>query len=416
VQARTPANAPCGVKRFLQLGLGIVTSVGGFLEIGSIATSAQAGAQFGYQLAWSIALGTICIAFLVEMSGRFAACSKRTIPDAMRERFGARAFAVPFVGMLVVSILVLAAEISGVAAALELASGIAVPVWTVPVAFASWALLWRATFGVIENGVSLLGLVTVVFAVAALDLHPDHQLFIRGLLPSLPSHDRTRYWFSAVSILGASITPSLYYFYSSGAIEEEWDETYLRVNRWIAGIGMSFGGLLAIAVLVLAAELFPAIGKHVESYRDLTLLVTSPFGRTGFWLFVAALGIACFGATLEFALSLAYFVAQGLGWKWGENLRPGENARFSLAYTLILVIASVPVLLGADPLKLTNLAMAATAATLPLGVFPFLILMNDRTYLGARTNGAIGNAVVLFISLLAMLLAVVTIPLELVGG
>jgi hypothetical protein len=35
-------------KRFLQIKLGIVTSVGGFLEIGSITTAIQAGAVFGY--------------------------------------------------------------------------------------------------------------------------------------------------------------------------------------------------------------------------------------------------------------------------------------------------------------------------------------------------------------------------------
>ena len=76
------------MKKILQVTLGIVTSVGGFLEIGSIATAAQAGAGFGYQLVWAILLGTLCIAFLVEMSGRFSAVSKHTIPDAMRERFG----------------------------------------------------------------------------------------------------------------------------------------------------------------------------------------------------------------------------------------------------------------------------------------------------------------------------------------
>ena len=85
------------MKKLLEIGLGIVTSVGGFLEIGSIATAAQAGAAFGFQLGWSIVLGTLCIAFLVEMSGRFSAVSKHTIPDAMRERFGANFFAVPLI-------------------------------------------------------------------------------------------------------------------------------------------------------------------------------------------------------------------------------------------------------------------------------------------------------------------------------
>src|SRR6478672_6546793 len=101
------------VKKVFEIALGVVTSIGGFLEIGSIATAAQAGASFGFQLAWSILVGTLCIAFLVEMSGRFSAVSKHTIPDAMRERFGANFFAVPLFVMLGVTLLVLAAEIGG---------------------------------------------------------------------------------------------------------------------------------------------------------------------------------------------------------------------------------------------------------------------------------------------------------------
>src|SRR3954466_9551031 len=156
------------MKKVLEIALGIVTSVGGFLEIGSITTAAQAGAGFGYQLVWSILLGTICIAFLVEMSGRFAACSKHTIPDAMRERFGINFFLVPLIVMLGVSLLVLAAELGGISAALNLATGIKIQVWAIPVMILSWLLLWKSTFSFIENGVSFLGLVTIVFAAAAI--------------------------------------------------------------------------------------------------------------------------------------------------------------------------------------------------------------------------------------------------------
>src|SRR5690242_11915502 len=155
------------MKKIFQITLGIVTSVGGFLEIGSITTAAQAGASFGYQLVWAILLGTLCIAFLVEMSGRFAAVSKHTIHDAMRERFGINFYVVPLFVMLGVSLLVLGAEMGGVAAALEMATGIKLPIWAIPVALISWGLLWRATFSIIENGVSLLGRVTVAFASGA---------------------------------------------------------------------------------------------------------------------------------------------------------------------------------------------------------------------------------------------------------
>jgi hypothetical protein len=82
------------MKKLLQISLGIVTSVGGFLETGLIATSAQAGAAFGFQLIWAVILGTICLIFLVEMSGRFAIASHYTIADGIRDRFGSNMFIV----------------------------------------------------------------------------------------------------------------------------------------------------------------------------------------------------------------------------------------------------------------------------------------------------------------------------------
>jgi Mn2+/Fe2+ NRAMP family transporter len=403
------------MKKIFQIALGIVTSVGGFLEIGSITTAAQAGAAFGYQLIWAVVLGTVCIGFLVEMSGRFSAVSQHTIPDAMRERFGVNFFAVPLVVLLGVSLLVLAAEIGGIAAALNLATGWPLPVWVVPATLLAWMLLWRATFSTIENGVSLLGLVTIAFAVGAAKLHPDYHAVARGIVPSFPRHDSAHYWFIAVSVLGASITPSLYYFYSSGAIEEQWDASYLTTNRFIAAIGMTFGGFLSVAVLVLGALVFHPHGVDVDRYQQLPELLTGVFGRTGFWLVVGGLAIACLGATLEIVLALAYLVAQGFGWRWGEDLAPRDDARFSLSYTLLLVAAALFVLIGIDPLKLTELSMALTAASLPIGVFPFLILMNDREYLGDHTNGHISNGAVLLISALAAVLAIVSIPLEIIG-
>lgn len=95
---------------------------------------------------------------------------------------------------------------------------------------------------------------------------------------------------------------------------------------------------------------------------------------------------------------------------------PAENARFVLTYTVIIALASLPMLLGVSPLKLTVLSMALTSASLPVAVVPFLLLMNDERYLGKHTNGVIGNTAVIAITLMACVLAIVSIPLELVGG
>src|SRR5689334_24632537 len=137
------------MKKILEIALGIVTSIGGFLDVGAIATAAEAGSRYGFQLIWVIVLGTICVISLVEMSGRLAAVSKHTLAAAVRERFGFNFYIIPLVAEIVVDYLVLAAEIGGVCIALQLLTGISFQWYALPVTFAIWILLWKGTFGII---------------------------------------------------------------------------------------------------------------------------------------------------------------------------------------------------------------------------------------------------------------------------
>lgn len=403
-------------KQLLEITLGVFTSIGGFLEVGTLMTAVQAGSEYGYQLLWAVLLGLICLASLIEMSGRFAAVSGHTIADAMRERFGIRFFAIPLLTMLIVSVLLLAAELGGMCLALEMATGIGVRWWAVPTALLTWLLIWRGTFGLIEKGVALLGLVTVVFAVAALKLGPDFSRVATGLIPTLPGEHPARYWFLAVSILGAAITPAMFFFYSSGAVEEKWDETHVTSNRIVSWFGITFGGLLSMAIVVVAALALGVRSIKVDHADQAALMLVGVLGRKGFWLFVFSLFIASFSAALEVSLSVAYFVAQGFGWNWGENLRPVDDARFSLVYSGAILLAMLVLLSGVDPLKLTLFTMALIAATLPVAVVPFLALMNDAGYLPKHRNGRLSNTIVLLTVLLASVLALVSIPLEILGG
>src|SRR5512144_1979545 len=98
------------MKNLTKVALGILTSVGGYLEVGSMGTALQAGAAFRFELLWAVALGTICIAFLTEMSGRLAAVHHETVTSAVREHFGFTFHAWPLMAQILIDLMVLASE------------------------------------------------------------------------------------------------------------------------------------------------------------------------------------------------------------------------------------------------------------------------------------------------------------------
>lgn len=404
------------MKKAMTLTLGILTSVGGFFDVGNIATCTQAGARFRYQLIWSMVLATLVVILLIEMSGRFAAVTKKALPDAIREHFGFGFWLLPFIILTLIHVLVLAAEIGGVCFALHLLTGYPLPVFAMPVALLLWLFLWRSTFSAIENSTSFLGLITLCFVVAAIWVHPPWHDVLRGALPSMPDKNAANYWFIAVSIIGAVIAPFLFYFYSSGAVEDGWDESYIPVNRAVAVIGMGFGSVISIGAIIVAGAVLAPRGIHVDDYHQAALMLTQGFPFWGYTLFAVSMAIACVGAAVEVALSMSYTFAQTFGWNWGEDLEPAEDARFCLVYTFSLLLGALFTVVGLDPLKLTLLTMAISATALPFVAIPMLLLMNDRKLLRDAVNGLFSNLATAAIVVLTVVVAVVSIPLVIVGG
>ncbi|MEK9520597.1 divalent metal cation transporter [Streptomyces venezuelae] len=78
------------MKRFLAVTLGILTAIGGFVDIGDLVASSLVGARFGFALVWVLLLGVVGICVYAEMAGRVAAVSGRPTFDIVRERLGPR--------------------------------------------------------------------------------------------------------------------------------------------------------------------------------------------------------------------------------------------------------------------------------------------------------------------------------------
>jgi hypothetical protein len=60
------------MKRLLSVALGILTAIGGFVDIGDIVANSESGARFGMSLAWVVVVGVTGICLFAEMAGRWS--------------------------------------------------------------------------------------------------------------------------------------------------------------------------------------------------------------------------------------------------------------------------------------------------------------------------------------------------------
>src|SRR5947209_5118923 len=196
------------MKKSLQVTLGILTAIGGFVDIGDLVANAESGARFKLGLAWAVIVGVVGIIVYAEMAGRVAAVSGRPVFSLVRERLGPGFGLANLLASSFINFLTLVAEIAGVAIALSMAASVSYIVMVPLAAVVIWVVIWRLPFEKMEQVFGLLGLALVAFIVALLKLGPDWgHLLSQAAHPSIPT-DETPFTYSyfGIALFGAAMT------------------------------------------------------------------------------------------------------------------------------------------------------------------------------------------------------------------
>ena len=397
--------------KIFNIALGILAAIGGFVDIGDLVFNVSAGATFGYQLLWVVVIGVVGIIVYSEMCGRVAAVSGKAVFDAVRERLGFRTSLAALISAQVVNLMTLAAEIGGVAICLQLLSGLPYR-WLILLAgIALGVIVWVTSFDWIERIFGYGGLCLLVFAVAAVKLHPTWSAVAHGFVPHMETESPLLYAYFAIGLLGAAMTPYEVYFYSSGGVEEQWGPKDLGLNKANAMIGYGLGGFLSFALMIVGGSLFLEKGIQPEFLGSITLGAEVPLGQIGLLLALVGILFAVGGASIDTLFAGAYNLAQYLGWEWGRYRHPSGAPRFTLTWLVLLVLGLGAVMTGVDPVQLTEYAVIFSAVALPLTYVPILLVANDRAYMREYANGRLANVFGLVYLVVIMIVAVTAIPL-----
>jgi manganese transport protein len=402
------------MKKVLGITLGIMTALGGFVDLGQIVFTTQAGALFGYQLLWAIALGTAAIIIYMEMCGRVAVVAKEPVFAVVHTRLGKRLGLAALIASNLLNLITCAAEIGGIAILLHLLTGWPENLLLVATTFTLSTMVLLFRFQWIERTLGLSGLMMIVFAVSAVWIHPDWAQLVRGLVPKVSQADPKHtllYWYFAVGIFSAMLMEYEVHFYSSGAIEEDWKPKDLAENFMVAGLGSLLGSLLTVALLALGAILFLPRGIFPQILSTAVSSGAAPFAQKALIAAIAGCLACLAGAAVETALSGGYNVCQFFNLRWGKNMPPKSVPVFTGTWAAMFILAMVIALTGVRPLQLVNISIVFGMVVMPFTYYPILRTASDKNVMGKHVNRKFDDVIGGIVLVLVVIAALAAIPL-----
>jgi NRAMP (natural resistance-associated macrophage protein)-like metal ion transporter len=356
-----------------------------------ITTYSILGAKYGYELIWVLVVSTAALIVFHELGVRLGIVTGKGLLTLVRERYGRRAAAVVLAALVIANTGTLCAEFAGVAAAMQLLTGmsryVSVPIAAIGVS----ALVLRENFRRVEHVLLALGAVFLAYVVSGILAHPDWGAAARGaVVPNLPL-DRDAL-LVAVATVGTTLAPWGLAFIQSYAVDKRLKERDLPYERVDVVVGAVLTGVIGLFVVVACAATLHVAGVEIEDARDAARGLEPLAGSAAATLFgLGFLGAALLAAAIV-PLSTAYSISETLGDKADLDDTFSEARPFYLSFGAVTVVAAAIVLIPGAPLIQLLFLTQALNAVLLLVLLPFLRrLGRDRELMGEHALGWAGR-------------------------
>jgi Mn2+/Fe2+ NRAMP family transporter len=375
------------------LGPGLITS-NADNDAGGIFTYAQAGAKYGYDLLWLLAITTLALLVVQEFNARLGVVTGKGLADLIRERFGVRITMLAMLLLLVANVATTVAEFAGIALAGEafnISRYITVPLAAILV----WFVVLRGTYAVVEKVFLALSVTYFSYIVSGWLVHPDWGQVLQHTVHPQTSILDTSYLLLAVAVVGTTITPWMQFFLQASVVDKGLRVNELQYARADVFIGSVITDVIAFFIIVATAATLHAHGiTNITDAKEAAQGLAPFAGQFAKALFVIALLGASLLAASVLPLSTAYAVTEAFGWERGVGFSIREAPAFFIIFTGLIVIGSVAILVPGLPLVLVPiLSQDVNGLILPAILIFMLILINDKRAMGKYANGRFANVV-----------------------
>jgi NRAMP (natural resistance-associated macrophage protein)-like metal ion transporter len=373
---------------FAVLGPGFITA-NVDNDAGGILTYSAAGAQFGYNLLWTMIPITLALIVVQEMCARMGVVTGKGLSDLIREEFGLRITFVIMILLVIVNFTNVVTEFSGIAGSMQLfhvTKYVSVPVCALIV----WVLVVKGDYKSVEKIFLVASVFYIAYIIAGVLSRPDWHLAIVETI-KLPRrnvwYDKS-YVYMTVGVIGTTIAPWMQFYLQASIVDKGVTIKQYKASRLDVIVGSIFTDLVAWFIIVACAATLYTHGMHnIVDPSDAAQAMKPLAGDYAFILFAAGLFNASLFAASILPLSTAYTVCEGLGVESGLDKGFREAKFFYWLYSLLLFAGAAVVLIPNFPLvKFSILSQVLNGILLPLVLVFMLKLINKHDLMGKYTN------------------------------
>jgi len=379
------------------LGPGLITGAADDDPSG-IATYSQAGARFGYQLAWTLLLTYPLMVVIQSICARIGRTTGRGLAGNLRQ-FYPRWLLVSIVALLfVANTLNIGADLGAMGAAMRLLLP-QLPAWACVGAFGAITAIAQVVLQYTRYVATLKWLTLTLFAYFATlaVVHLSWGDLLRGLVwPAFSSSQE--FWMMVVAILGTTISPYLFFWQAAQEVEDtkadpiqvpllenprQGDKALARIQLDTL-VGMGFSNLVALAILVTGAATLHASGvTQIDTAAQAAEALRPIAGTFAFAIF--ALGIIGTGllSIPVLAGSAAYAMGEAQGWQVGLAKQPLQAKAFYGAIIAATVLGAAANFFELNPVK-ALVWSAVINGVVAVPVMALLLMMSSKVSIMGR--------------------------------
>ncbi|MBS3180499.1 MULTISPECIES: Nramp family divalent metal transporter [unclassified Pseudoclavibacter] len=378
---------------------------------GNLTTAVQAGSSYQYALIWVIAVSTVLMIFLTDMSVRLGIKSPVSLIASIKDHLGKPLGVVAGVGVFLITLCFSVGNAVGSGLGLSmLVEGSSPVMWTAICTLGVAAVLFiRSIYNVIEKVlIGIVALMAICFVVSAFVVNPDWAEAGRGLIPTAPEGS----WLLIVALVGTNFSINAAFYTSYGTKERgRTEEDYRDVTLVDTIPGIIAPGIMTGLVIVVAAG---ALGKTAETATSITGLaaIFEPLaGPVGGFIFALGFAGAAFSSMIPNAIAGGTMLSDAFGRGGSANT---ITARVTSGFILAFGLA-VTLIFQTSPVELIVLAQALTILVAPILAALIIIMANRRSLMGEMRNKWWQNLFGIF-GLVAVLALSVRLLMSFIGG